>query len=158
VSREEVFILTIPGFFRLIDMVSFYFEWRGLKMIKMKWIALVTLACSVLLPVNQAFAWYGSAEYATIQDVHLTDTYWWARSMGFSDIEAKNISQYDDGVDVGARFLDKSWHLDRRAFTGDTIDTRQKNADAEMALAKYYISLVPGFPLLESPVLQETGT
>ena len=98
----------------------------------------------VMIFTTSASAWYGSLKYATIQDVHLTDTYWWAREMGFNDSAAKEISKADDSVDMGLKFFDKTWHLDRSKFTGDKIDTRLKHADEEMEKAKYYISQVPG--------------
>lgn len=61
----------------------------------------------LMLIATPAFAWYGSAKYATVQDVHLTDTYWWAREMGFNDSEAQSIAKNDDSVDMGLNFLIK---------------------------------------------------
>lgn len=109
-----------------------------------RWLILSLMVLLTFCFNTSAFAWYGSGQYATVQDVHLTDTYWWARGLGFTDSEAKRIAKHDDGLDASLRFFDKTWHLDRSSFTGDTIDTRQKHADEEMAKAKYYISLVPG--------------
>jgi len=116
-----------------------------------------SLLMAVLLLLGSgttAFAWSGSLMYATIQDVHLTDTYWWARGMGFNDTEAKTISKGSDSVDLGLKYFDKTWHLDRRQDTGDTIDTRLKHVNAEMALAKKYISQVPGSSVVKAQYLR----
>ncbi|MBU7006868.1 hypothetical protein [Phosphitispora fastidiosa] len=105
---------------------------------------LVLIAFMTALFATPAYAWHGSGEYATEQDVHLTDTYWWARDMGFAVNEAKTIARACDGVDFSWKYFDKDWHLDRREDSGDTIDTRERHAIQEMNKAKYYISKVPG--------------
>lgn len=93
---------------------------------------------------TSAFAWNGSNKYGTVQDVHLNNTCWWAIELGFSQKDATNIAKYCDGVDFGPRYLDKTWHLDRRIDTGDSIDTRLKHANEEMDQAKLAISKIPG--------------
>lgn len=123
---------------------------------KKKALVLPLLTLLLILVISTpAFAWYGSLKYATIQDVHLTDTYWWAREIGFNDNDAKIISKSDDGVDMGRRFYDKTWHLDRREDTGDAVDTRNKHANEEMAAAESYIRLVPGSGTRKAQYLRE---
>lgn len=105
---------------------------------------LVLILAFIATIFTPAYAWYGSAKYATPNDVHLTQTYWWAKEMGFDDKSAAAISKECDQVDFGWRILDKTWHLDRSFETGDTMDTRLKHANDEMQMAKDIMAQVPG--------------
>jgi|GEM_PF-3661686 len=99
---------------------------------------------AVILISAPALGWNGSIKYGTPNDVHLTQTYWWAKDVGFDDKSAGIISTECDQVDLGWRFWDKTWHLDRRIDTGGKVDTRLKHADEEKQIAKDLISQVPG--------------
>lgn len=111
----------------------------------MKKAFLIVILSSLIIsvfPIQKTKAWINNdfTPYGSYFNVHNDDTAIWCSEKGMSAFWAKKAGNSCAAVDI-IFVKNRSWHLDRHKFTGDSKDTRLLQSENQMIIAKKLLDL-----------------